>query len=69
MENLNSKGLWKGACNRTACQKPGALYFNSSTRKYYCFDCATLINNDNPQLNGEDLCQRDEAGLHKTDVY
>lgn len=38
------KGLKNGSCNLTACQKPGARYYNKSTRKYYCADCAREIN-------------------------
>lgn len=38
------KGLKNGNCNLTACQKPGANYFNKSTRAYYCKECADLIN-------------------------
>jgi len=39
-----SKGKKSGRCNVTACQKPGANYFNKSTRAYYCEDCAQEIN-------------------------
>lgn len=50
MEALSSprlnpdKGLRGGSCNVTACQRPGALYFNKSTCKYYCRRCADEIN-------------------------
>lgn len=33
-----------GACNVTACQKPGAEYWNTSTRAWYCEKCARAIN-------------------------
>lgn len=39
-------------CNRTACQKPGAAWWNTSTRAYYCADCAKAINEHNPGLCG-----------------
>jgi hypothetical protein len=43
--NVNAlKGLKGGWCNVTACQKPGANYYNKSTQKYYCEDCAREIN-------------------------
>ena len=42
--NKPDKGLKNGSCNRTACQKPGANYFNKSTRCYYCAECAERIN-------------------------
>lgn len=38
------KGEKNGSCNLTACQRPGANYFNKSTRKYYCAACAREIN-------------------------
>ena len=38
------KGASGGNCNVTACQKPGANYFNKSNRKYYCAACAREIN-------------------------
>lgn len=38
------KGKKGGRCNVTACQEPGAWYFNKSTRAYYCRDCANEIN-------------------------
>ena len=55
------KGLYKGFCNRTACQLPNsAIYFNHSTRKYYCRHCADEINSCNrieAMLQfGHDLC-------------
>jgi hypothetical protein len=39
------KGKDGGRCNRRACQEPGAYYYNSGTRKYYCWVCAKLIQN------------------------
>jgi len=38
------KGFKNGSCNRTACQAPGASFFNRSTKMYYCADCAGAIN-------------------------
>lgn len=40
------KGLFGGRCNRGSCLKPGASWFNLSTRAYYCSKCARLLNND-----------------------
>jgi len=40
------KGVKGGNCNRTACQAPGAYWFNHSTRAYYCGTCADLINGE-----------------------
>lgn len=44
MGNHPDKGKKGGRCNVTACQQPGAWYFNKSTRAYYCQDCAREIN-------------------------
>lgn len=56
----NDKGEKFGSCNRTACQKPGANWFNHSTRKYYCEDCAIDLNFHNADLSidmfGHYLC-------------
>lgn len=43
-ENKPDKGEKNGSCNMTACQKPGANYFNKSTQRYYCEACAEEIN-------------------------
>lgn len=55
------KGELNGACNRAACQKPNsATWYNHSTHKYYCENCAQLINHANAnEANhrfGHDLC-------------
>ncbi len=42
----SDKGLKGGSCNRQACQRPGANYFNHSTRAYYCKTCADWLNTD-----------------------
>lgn len=47
IENL--KGALNGNCNRTACQKPRAVYYNHSTQKHYCPTCAKMINEVNHQ--------------------
>lgn len=54
------KGQKDGNCNRTDCQKPGAVYYNYSTRKWYCPECAHKINmmnhSDAWRMFGHDLC-------------
>jgi hypothetical protein len=37
-------------CYRKACKQPGASWYNSSTRQYYCRSCALKINEFNPGL-------------------
>lgn len=58
------KGQYKGNCNRTACQKPNAIWYNHSTRKYYCEECAITLNRYNRQdameMFGHDLCTHGE---------
>jgi len=43
-------------CYRTACQKPGADFWNASTHKYYCVDCARDINFWSRRDVGFDIC-------------
>ena len=56
------KGKKNGNCNRTDCQKPGATWYNHSTRMWYCGDCALWLNSDgynrNEAMNlwGHHLC-------------
>ncbi len=62
MENneIIEKGQQGGKCNRSACNNDNAIYYNHSTRKYYCHDCAMLINRvnyyDSMRLFGHELC-------------
>jgi len=44
MSDNKLKGIKNGNCNVTACQKPGATFYNKSTEAYYCADCAEQIN-------------------------
>lgn len=46
-KNPDHKGKKDQNCNREVCQKTGANWFNLSTRSYYCFECAQLINEAN----------------------
>lgn len=41
------KGNYNEECNITSCQRPNsAVWFNHSTRKYYCGSCAKRLNED-----------------------
>lgn len=69
VDNAFRKGRFGGLCNRTACQAPGATWFNHSTRAYYCASCAKQINEasefDAVPIYGHDLCtpgEHTEAG-------
>jgi hypothetical protein len=45
-ELVKDKGKFMGSCNRSACLKPGAEWYNHSTQKYYCEACADWLNTD-----------------------
>ncbi len=55
-----AKGDLNGECYRTACSNKWARYFNHSTEKHYCIQCARLINDVNRKdaiaMYGHDLC-------------
>ncbi|MDE4297125.1 hypothetical protein PXK56_18230 [Phaeobacter gallaeciensis] len=36
--------MHNGICNTTACDRPGAIYWNSMTHGFYCRHCADGIN-------------------------
>jgi len=55
------KGKYLGSCNRRACQKPGANWFNRTMNAHYCEPCAKLINYE-PLPSGEYLCVKVEPG-------
>lgn len=48
-------------CYRTACQRPGAIYFNKSTHKYYCPQCAHDLNRVNWDYWEAPLCTLNDA--------
>ena len=42
------KGYYKGVCNFTTCKSgQPATWFNFSTLRYYCEDCARMLNKEN----------------------
>lgn len=55
-------GTFDGLCNRTACRKPNARWWNRGSERYYCEACAQRINVQN--MLGEVLCT-----LHTTDIF
>jgi hypothetical protein len=63
------KGKLNGNCNVKSCQKPGATYFNHSTLKYYCKNCADRINKEGREtafkMFGHDLCILEEIFKEK----
>lgn len=62
------KGDYNAECNRTACSSRRAVWYNHSTRRYYCTACARIINEANERdaqrLYGHSLCTK---GEHQTE--
>ena len=63
LKKVKCKGEKGGLCNRTACQSPhGVIWFNHSTRAYYCGGCAHMLNSDPfnardaERMYGHELC-------------
>lgn len=55
-DKAKQKGIKGGNCNVTACQRPGAAWWNTSTRCYYCTACAREINRWSRHDEGYDIC-------------
>ncbi len=57
-----NKGGKNGTCKRAVCNNKPANYFNHSTLKYYCSQCADLINTENAvdsmRMFGHELCTK-----------
>ena len=58
MADRSDKGVHGGACNRSACQRPGANHYNDQTGAYYCPRCAQAINSWSRNDLGRDICTR-----------
>lgn len=56
------KGAFDGLCNRKACQRPGARWFNEVTQAHYCEDCATQINHYSRIDCGRNICTEGVEG-------
>jgi hypothetical protein len=54
------KGVLNGNCNRVSCQQPNADWYNHSTQRHYCVNCAATLNNvnhyDAMEMFGHALC-------------
>jgi hypothetical protein len=57
------KGKMAGSCNRTACQEPGAVWWNRGSYAYYCYDCSRMLNRANQDFPEGDLCVLDVKAL------
>lgn len=58
------KGKKDGNCNRSACQEPGAYFYNTATRAYYCIACARDIRRWG-LMDGFDLFPEFDAELER----
>jgi len=56
MTDQQLKGVFNGACNRSACGAQPATWFNTSTRAYYCARCANMINRVATNAGEQRLC-------------
>jgi len=65
------KGIKDGNCNITACQKPGATWWNISTRAYYCAYCASEINRWSKYDDGVEICfsNREDGEAAQGDIW
>lgn len=61
--NPAHKGVFGKNCNRQACQKPGATWWNIGTHKYYCASCAHLINSGARHFESDVLCFEKKRSL------
>jgi len=60
------KGKQGRNCNVTACQRPGAWFYNNGTRAYYCLHCAWDIRKfNNPERDGFTLFTQWEEDLRR----
>lgn len=49
------KGTYLGNCNLTACQRPGATWWNFGSRSWYCRSCALMLNRENARWVQQDI--------------
>ncbi len=59
-------GIYGGACNRRVCRQSPATWFNKSTQRFYCHDCAMILNAENEadarRLGIHPLCVEQRSG-------
>lgn len=68
MKPLN-KGLKGDECYRECCSNQPASFYNKSTWKYYCRECAEMLNHVNRRdalaLYNAPLCEEDKEIDHE----
>lgn len=55
-------------CNRTACEREAAGWWNRITLAFYCQRCAFRINDSSQQSGLGNICERQNMKLHETHV-
>lgn len=48
------KGKYKGACNRSACLRYPATWYNRGSYAFYCASCGRMLNDSN---NAQEFCK------------
>lgn len=51
------KGQYRGECERKACTNHGADWYNKSSGKYYCDECARALNEICLDQGAPKLCE------------
>lgn len=66
LHNHPLKGKRDGACNRSACQRVPATWYNRGSLAYYCPDCADDLNRANAGFTDfvQPLCVRADGQPH-----
>lgn len=67
------KGVWNGACNRSACLAYPALWYNRGSYAFYCEECAHMLNevnrNDEFCRTGGPLCREIETEVEANTLH
>lgn len=61
------KGMFKGSCNRTACQAPNATNCHMDNHRgllFYCDDCTFKINADSKRFDGFEIIRPALDGVY-----
>lgn len=53
---IADKGKYLGKCNRTACPKRPANWYNPNMQSYYCSSCGLILNRENQHMPYWKLC-------------
>lgn len=69
--DFSDKGQFAGHCNRRACKRPGAFFYNRGSMSHYCIHCALDLGLDSfnvkEQLFDTELLKILQEGLYDVD--